>query len=117
MTSKSEEKSSVEKSQENQSDESELDSGDEQFIEEGDNNFAKKSKYDCAFCGETFSNENILSGHLKLAHSKFENSTNNGRDKKNADPDATITEEEDNISDGENLEEKVIFEFHGKNEK
>ena len=31
MTSKSEEKSSVEKSQENQSDESELDSGDEQF--------------------------------------------------------------------------------------
>ena len=31
MTSKSEEKSSVEKSQENQSDESELDSGDEEF--------------------------------------------------------------------------------------
>ena len=117
MTSKSEEKSSVEKSQENQSDESELDSGDEQFIEEGDNNFAKKSKYDCAFCGETFSNENILRGHLKLAHSKFENSTNNEPDKKNADQDATITEEEDNISDGENLEEKVIFEFHGKNKK
>ena len=103
-TKRSEEKSCLEKSNENQNDDSELDSGEEEFIdpqlEQEENNSRKKSKYDCVFCGETFSNDNVLSGHLKLAHSKFANKNDEPK-KKNADADA-ITED-DNISDEEKL--------------
>ena len=102
-TKRTEEISYLEKSNENQNDESELDSGDDEEeidpqLEQEENNCPKKSKYDCAFCGETFSNDNVLSGHLKLAHSKFANK-NEPAKKKNSDPDA-ITED-NNISDEE----------------
>ena len=102
-TKRSEEISYLEKSNENQNDESELDSGDDEEEidsqhEQEENNCPKKSKYDCAFCGETFSNDNVLSGHLKLAHSKFANK-NEPAKKVNSDPEALT--EDNNIPDEE----------------